>query len=134
MPNPSETQHDKNDSERPNLTVLNTSMAADRTLMAWVRTSLSFMTFGFTLYKVLEAMQGNGRNLPSETTPRNAGLLLIAMAIFALFMGALEYWTTRRQLRHFQKFRFAQSPTWIMALVTMAGGIGLFLVVNGRLL
>ena len=78
-------------------------------------------------------MQGSGRNLPSKTTPRNAGLLLIGMAIFALFMGTLEYWTTRRQLR-LQKFRFAQSPTWIMALVTMAGGIGLFLVVAERLL
>ena len=109
-------------------------MAADRTLMAWVRTSLSLMTFGFTLYKILEAMQESGRNLPSDTTPRNAGLLLIAMAIFALLMGTLEYWITRRQLRHFQNFQFAQSPTWIMALVTIAGGIGLLLVVVGRLL
>lgn len=109
-------------------------MAADRTLMAWVRTSLSLMTFGFTLYKILDAMQVAGRNLPRETTPRNAGLLLIAMAVFALVMGTVEYWITRRQLRHFQKYNLAQSPTWIMALVTIAGGIGLFLLVVGRLL
>lgn len=33
---------------------MRTIMAADRTLMAWLRTSLSMLSFGFTIYKVLD--------------------------------------------------------------------------------
>jgi len=35
-------------------------MAADRSLMAWVRTGLSMISFGFTVYKLLQAAQANG--------------------------------------------------------------------------
>ena len=31
-----------------------TRLAAERTLMGWVRTSFSMMTFGFTIYKVVQ--------------------------------------------------------------------------------
>ncbi len=33
---------------------LRTSMASDRTLMAWVRTALSMISFGFTIYKFFQ--------------------------------------------------------------------------------
>ena len=36
------------------LATLRTMLAADRTLMAWIRTSLSLESFGFTIYKVLQ--------------------------------------------------------------------------------
>ena len=35
---------------------IRTIMAADRTLMAWIRTSLSMLSFGFTIYKFLQAI------------------------------------------------------------------------------
>jgi len=41
----------------PNLQLMNTLMAADRTLMAWTRTSLSMLSFGFTIFKILQAFQ-----------------------------------------------------------------------------
>ena len=34
-----------------------TRMAAERTLMAWVRTALSMIGFGFTIYKFLQVVQ-----------------------------------------------------------------------------
>ncbi|PYY11310.1 MAG: hypothetical protein DMG61_19450, partial [Acidobacteria bacterium] len=36
-----------------------TRMAAERTLIAWIRTALSMISFGFTIYKFLQAMQGS---------------------------------------------------------------------------
>jgi len=33
-----------------------TPLAAERTLMGWIRTSFSMMTFGFTFYKVIQEM------------------------------------------------------------------------------
>ena len=41
----------------PNLPLMNTLMAADRTLMSWTRTSLSMLSFGFTIFKILQAFQ-----------------------------------------------------------------------------
>jgi len=34
-----------------------TRLAAERTLMAWVRTALSMISFGFTIYKFLQVLQ-----------------------------------------------------------------------------
>ena len=42
------------------LAVERTVMAVDRTLMAWVRTSLSLIGFGFTIYKVIAAVEKAG--------------------------------------------------------------------------
>jgi len=39
------------------LAIDRTRMASERTLQAWVRTALSMIAFGFTLYKFLQVMQ-----------------------------------------------------------------------------
>lgn len=69
-----------------------TRMAAERTLMAWVRTALSMISFGFTIYKFLEAL------LPQSTlpvlranTPRNVGLTLIGIGTFALIVACIQH-------------------------------------------
>lgn len=50
---------------------MRTIMAADRTLMAWLRTSLSMLSFGFTIYKFLESAvtrtRSNMRTRPSKS-------------------------------------------------------------------
>jgi putative membrane protein len=125
---------EKQEGQRPNLTVLNTGMAADRTLMAWIRTALSMMTFGFTLFKVLDAIRQTGRVLPNENTPRNAGLVLVAMGTVAVLMGLIEFWQTRRQLTQFQGHKLPYSPTWVMAILTSAGGIFLIFIILTRAL
>ncbi len=132
MPDQPIVTDEKPENNPPDLAVLRTAMAADRTLMSWIRTSLSMIGFGFTLYKILQAVQEAGRALPKETTPRNAGLLLIALGVAALLMGTLEYWQTRRTLREFQKFSFMQSPTWIMSILTAVGGLVLFITILMR--
>jgi putative membrane protein len=57
----------------PDLGVMRTMMAADRTLMAWIRTSLSMLTFGYTIYKVLQEIREIGKIVIRDTAPRNAG-------------------------------------------------------------
>ena len=48
---------DESSENRTDLAVVQNLMAADRTLMAWVRTALSMISFGFTIYKVIEGLQ-----------------------------------------------------------------------------
>ncbi len=106
----------------PDLGVMRTMMAADRTLMAWIRTSLSMFTFGYTLYKVLQEVKEIGNLDLHEAAPRNAGIMLTATGTVALIMGIIEYSTTLRILRRSYKFRLVR-PTLLMSVVlTFAGG------------
>jgi uncharacterized membrane protein YidH (DUF202 family) len=67
-----------------------TRNSAERTLMAWIRTSLSMITFGFTAYKFLEYVRQAEKDTCSVRVhgPRNVGLALIALGTIGL-MGAL---------------------------------------------
>ena len=108
--------------EHINLGAMNTAMAADRTLMAWTRTSLSMFTFSFALYKILQQFQATGKALGNENTPRNVGLFLAVAGTAAIVMGTIEYCLTIQQLRALQHFRFAR-PALIMALLMCVAGV-----------
>lgn len=105
---------------------IRTIMAADRTLMAWIRTSLSMLSFGFTIYKVLEAFQSEGRRPMHPHAPAAAGLFLAGMGTFAMVMGTVEFFHTMRTLNQIEAFRITR-PSLIMALVLSVSGVALFL-------
>ncbi len=71
-----------------------TILAADRTLMAWIRTALSMISFGFTIYKFLQAMFESGKStlLLRPNGPRNFGLALVSLGVWALAIACLQYW------------------------------------------
>ena len=74
------------------LAVARTVMAANRTLLAWVRTSMSLITFGFTLYKVLDAIQkAGGVTLLRAQTRRNIGNFMILVGIVPLALSMFQY-------------------------------------------
>jgi putative membrane protein len=72
-------------------------MASERTLMAWLRTSLSMISFGFTIFKFLEAMQQqSAAKALRPDSPRNVGLALIGIGTVALILACVQH---RRYLR-----------------------------------
>jgi putative membrane protein len=108
--------------DRTDLAVDRTLWAASRTAMAWVRTGLSMIGFGFTIYKVLQAMLEEGIKLtPRLQGPRNIGLFLIGLGTFSAFMGSLEYWQTARDLH--KKFGAAvkKFPLIVSGLIFVFG-------------
>jgi putative membrane protein len=121
----------ENPEAEPNLGAMRTLMAANRTLMAWVRTSLSMLSFGFTIYKILEELQDRGGVLVPDNTPRNAGVFLAVAGTVAMVMGTIEYWWTFRLLSPLQKFSPMQ-PTLIMALLICISGIVLCIGITNR--
>jgi putative membrane protein len=113
--------------DRTDLAVSRTMMAADRSLMAWIRTALSMISFGFTIYKILQEFQESGSTLPAEQTPRNIGLFLIGLGTISIVMGTIAYWQTFKELRRMQYF-----PVWrsSFTIALIMSGFGLLLFVG----
>ena len=77
-----------------------TLFAADRTLMAWIRTTLSMISFGFTIYKFLQAIYESGRTtlMHRPEGARNLGLALITLGVVSLAIACVQYWNEVRRM------------------------------------
>ncbi len=123
--------------QRTGLAIRRTIMAADRSLMAWIRTSLSLISFGFTIYKLLQeaarlAME-RGEALRNDHSPRNVGLFLIGLGTIAMAIGTIEYWQTRKELLQERPISVWR-PSFVIALIMSAAGLCMFVSIVGRLL
>jgi len=118
---------------RTDMAARRTMMAADRTLMAWVRTALALDSFGFTIYRVLQAFQQEGRALPRDRTPANVGLFLTAMGSLAMVMGTVEYLQTRKALKPMLDVPLAR-PSFLMAMLMSFVGLLVFFGILAQVL
>ena len=80
---------------------LRTRMALERTLMAWARTSVSLIGFGFTIVQFFQRVQTSASPevpvlLPEA--PRNFGLALIGSGILGLLVSLWQYYQGLRYL------------------------------------
>lgn len=107
-------------------------LAADRTLMAWVRTGMSMISFGFTIYKILDGFRASA-GVIVEHSPRNVGLFLTGLGTVAIVMGTVDYWHNLSQLRAYHAVR-TWRPSFVMALIMSATGVFLFVGIFARLL
>ena len=111
---------------------MRTIMAADRTLMAWIRTALSMLSFGFTIYKFLQAVADKGP-MAHPNSPQQVGLFLTAMGVAAIVLGTVNYWGTLRDLQQIEAFRLGR-PVLVMALIMSIAGVALFASIATRLI
>jgi putative membrane protein len=119
--------------ERTRLAAERTLMAADRSLMAWLRTALSMISFGFTIYKLLQGFEEAGTHLSHASSPRTMGMFLTGMGTLAMVLGTIEYWYRLKDLRkqnHFAIWR----PSLVMALFMSAIGLFLFVAIIAKAL
>jgi len=108
-----------------------TILAADRTLMAWIRTSLSMLSFGFTIYKFLQAMADSNQIARSDS-PRHVGLFLVAMGTVAMVLGTVSYWASLREIEAREPFR-TMRPVLAIALVMSLAGTAMFVAIFNHL-
>lgn len=87
------------------LAIDRTRFAAERSLMAWIRTALSMIAFGFTIYKFLQALHAQS-TVPvlRPNAPRNVGLLLVGIGTFAVTVACIQHWKYLRKLRPNQRY------------------------------
>jgi len=101
--------------------------ALDRTLMAWIRTCLSLISFGFGLDKIIEVLH---RSLEAPNAQAGWGVRLVAMAfvltgIVAMAAATVQY---RRDLQRLRQERFVYAPdqrslSWYTAIAITAIGV-----------
>jgi putative membrane protein len=112
------------------LGVMRTMLAADRTLMSWIRTSLSMLSFGFTIYKFLDTVAQQGA-LPRPHSPQAVGLFLAALGTASMLLGTVSYWATVSDLQKVEKFRLGR-PVLLIAVIISLAGIALFVTIARR--
>src|ERR1700716_3940343 len=101
-------------------------LANERTLLAWVRTSLALMGLGFVVARFGLFL----RQLAAETrTPGAAistplGVMLVAAGLLAMVLATARFFRARAQIERgsFEPEAFAEM---VLVALTLAGGAGL---------
>jgi putative membrane protein len=108
-------------------------MAAERTFMAWLRTTASMIGFGFTIVEFFRKLSESENVAPAARphAPRTLGLMLIAAGVVGLVVALHQY---HAMTRHLDGAEFApvasarprSSPTLALAVAVLAIGVFAF--------
>jgi inner membrane protein YidH len=111
------------------LALKRTLLAHERTLMAWIRTSASLISFGFTIYKFFEYFAEARAVSPAPHLfgPRHFGMGMIVVGVFALVLAIIDYGREMNVLQ--AEYGPIRRPAVgkIASLVSILG-VGLFLI------
>ena len=81
------------------LAVSRTCLAHERTLMAWVRTAISLISFGFAMYKFFDFLRGGQPSGQGFLSARKYALFIISIGLIALLLATWEHQRNMRALR-----------------------------------
>src|SRR5262249_38820139 len=81
-----------NKPDSTDLAIDRTWLAHERTLMAWVRTATSMISFGFTIYKFFQFETEKDPNLKRGLlSPRDFALIIVSIGLVALLMATFTH-------------------------------------------
>jgi len=119
-----------------------TRLALERTFMAWMRTAVSLIGFGFTItqfFTRLREMEGHAPRPMAIEAPRDLGLTLIAAGVGALAISAWQYrdgikylWGPQFQDIAGVKKSPMRTPVFLAALILIGIGVAAFTAVFFR--
>jgi putative membrane protein len=126
--------------ERQTDETLRIHQANERTLLAWVRTSLGLMGFGFAiarfglfLRELAESEHGSVR--PAHALGSSwAGVALVAIGLLASLAGTLRYGQVRRAIERGEVGAPNPVFVYIVGLTVASVGLGLTVMLGSALL
>jgi putative membrane protein len=104
-PDEAQTEASKITRELDFLALIRTAFSAERSLMAWLRTSVSLYTFGFSFTKFFDFLGPQTESTHIWAGPQGLGLGLICLGILALTLATLVH------IRRFRKMKQLGLPT-----------------------
>ncbi|HLO90547.1 MAG: YidH family protein [Chloroflexota bacterium] len=107
-------------------------LANERTLLAWIRTSIGIMAFGFVVVKFslfirqISLLLGKENiNQPQHGYSSVIGIFLVAVGAIVMLLSYLKYKKTEKQL---QNGVFKSSSTLILSLTVIILAISVMLI------
>jgi putative membrane protein len=112
------------------LAIDRTRLAHERTLMAWVRTATSLISFGFTIYKFFQYLQEQQDPLRVRAFgPRQYATLMIVIGLLALVFATFQHRRDMKTLRaHYREVPYSLA-TIMAGLISLLGILALLAVV-----
>jgi putative membrane protein len=108
------------------LALQRTFLAHERTLMAWVRTSTSLISFGFSIYKFFAFLQEAEAVTTAERVfgPREFAIVMIGTGVMALVLALFQERSALKLLEAQNEIQYSSLAQKIAAVI---GILGLFL-------
>jgi putative membrane protein len=104
-------------------------VAYDRTMLAWIRTAISLITFGFSIYAIVQLQIRRGQEEDRLVGPREFGLTMVIIGLFSLVLGAWDNRNNMQDLRAMgADIRFSRAGI-MAALIALLGILALILMI-----
>ncbi|CAM4201080.1 putative membrane protein [Pedobacter westerhofensis] len=106
----------------------NDHLANERTFLAWIRTGIGIMGFGFVVVKFslfmkqVTAVLGNQMHIHQTGDSRVIGIFIVALGTCVVIFSYLSYMNTKRQLdegRYYHSTMFVKIITIMIFLVSV---------------
>src|SRR5262249_33760330 len=107
------------------LAIDRTWLAHERTLMAWVRTATSMISFSFTVYKFFQFEQ-KGEHHGGLLSPRDFAIFLCGLGTVSLVMATISHHMQIREL----KAQLPRRHSLAMALAIVMSVFGLLVMIE----
>ena len=106
-----------------------TRHAYQRTMLSWVRTATSLITFGFAIYnfhRIATGDQPSGRLIG----PHEFALIMVGIGLIALLLAMIEYWRGIRALStQYPAIPWSPLPGAVALLVSVLGLVALVAII-----
>jgi len=104
-------------------------LANERTFLAWIRTSIAIMGFGFVVVKfalfikeISLVLNNKQTVLPGKGYSSHIGILLVAIGVFMAFYSYIRYRITEKQLSD-KAYRPSFLPSLLLTLAILIVGV-----------
>ena len=106
-----------------------TRLAHERTLMAWIRTATSLISFGFTIYKFFQAFPEKPGGPSRMLNAQHFALLMISIGIISLVFATWQHLRDMVALRAVHPEVPYSFATVVAGLIGLLGAIALIAVI-----
>lgn len=111
------------------LAIARTRAAYERTMMAWIRTATSLITFGFTIYKFFQLEALGRKQRQYLIGPRQFALILVVIGLISLVVATVEYRQNIRTLMVEGAEKRRSLAVIVAALISGLGVIAVLLII-----
>ena len=98
-----------------------TILGEKRTLMAWVRTAISLISFGFTIYKFFQEASTKTGLTHRLLSPRKVGMVMILFGLLSLVWGLMDHREMMNKLKKSYPGADESRSKWLAMLVLLFG-------------